>query len=301
MSARLTRIFESDPLAAPVAPDLQSFVALAVNITARPAEVTNEDVRAAYSAAVSPRQYFDAVGVMVAFNFITRVANALGVDPEIPRWMRRIEPLRQLGLRTMALFFRWFVDLNRKEVHGPTPDEHLAALRTLFVDLGLGDLPIWLEQLSFAPPLLAAFREFFEALVRRDTAAIGLDVHQFMAIGRTVLQSIPNAETLTKLADDWQPDPGAESDVERTALVMRFANDVAFRSFSLTRERIDELRAANLDDAEVLDVVVTAALWAAAARLEVLTGGLPAIDPREENAEQGATLARPISSAEAFS
>ena len=60
MSARLTRIFESNPLAAPVAPDLQAFVALAVKVTARPQDVTPQDVRAAYSAALSPRQYFDA-------------------------------------------------------------------------------------------------------------------------------------------------------------------------------------------------------------------------------------------------
>src|SRR5689334_3249675 len=143
MSARLTRVFESDPLAAPVAPDLQAFVALAVKVTARPQEVTPQDVGAAFSAALSPRQYYDAVGVMVAFNFITRVANALGVEPEIPGWMRRIEPLRQLGLRAMGLFFRLFVDLGRKAVHGPTPPEHLAALRTLFIDLRLGDLPAW--------------------------------------------------------------------------------------------------------------------------------------------------------------
>ena len=116
MSARLTRIFETDPLAAPVAPDLRAFVALAVKVTARPQEVTRADVRAAYAAALSPRQYFDAVGVMMAFNFITRVANALGVEPEIPGWMRRIEPLRRLGLRVMGLFFRLFVDLTRKVV-----------------------------------------------------------------------------------------------------------------------------------------------------------------------------------------
>src|SRR5215470_2554574 len=121
MSARLTRIFETDPLAAPVDPDLQAFVALAVKVTARPQEVTPQDVRAAYSAALSPRQYFDAVGVMITFNFITRVANALGVEPEIPGWMRRIEPLRQLGLRAMGLFFRWFVNLDRKAAHGPAP------------------------------------------------------------------------------------------------------------------------------------------------------------------------------------
>ena len=292
MSARLTRIFESNPLAAPVAPDLQAFVALAVKVTGRPGEVTPEDVKAAFAAALSPRQYYDAVGVMIAFNFITRVANALGVEPEIPGWMRRIEPLRRLGLRALALFFRWFVNLDRKEVHGPTPAEHLAALRTLFIDLRLGHLPAWVERLSFAPPLLAALREFLEALVRRDAAAgtIGLDANQFMAIGRTVLQSTPNAETLTMLADDWQPAPRAEADAQRTALITRFANDVALRSYTLTRERIDELRAANLDDAEVLDVVVTTGLWCAAARLEVLTGCLPALDLKDEKAKQEATL-----------
>jgi alkylhydroperoxidase family enzyme len=292
MSARLTRIFETDPLAAPVAPDLQAFVALAVKVTARPQEVTPQDVRAAFSAALTPRQYFDAVGVMIAFNFITRVANALGVEPEIPRWMRKFEPLRRLGLRAMGLFFRWFVDLERKEVHGPTPAEHLAALRALFIDLRLGDLPAWVERLSFAPPLLAALREFLETLVRRDTATgtIGLDVNQFMAIGRTVLQSIPNAETLTTLADNWQPPHRTEADAKRTALITRFANDVALRSWTLTRDRVDELRAANLDDAEVLDVVVTAALWSAAARIEVLTGCLGALEPGNENVSQEATL-----------
>jgi alkylhydroperoxidase family enzyme len=252
-------------------------------VTARPQEVTPADVRAAFSAAHSPRQYFDAVGVMITFNFITRVANALGVEPEIPRWMRRIEPLRRLGLRAMALFFRLFVDLDRKGVHGPTPSQHLAALRTLFIDLRLGELPEWMERLSFAPPLLAALREFFEALVRKNatTGAIGIDVNQFIAIGRTVLRSIPNAETLTRLADNWQPAPRAEADAKRTDLIARFANDVALHSYRLTHERIEELRAAGLDDAEVLDVVVTTALWSAAARLEVLTGCLPALDPRD--------------------
>jgi hypothetical protein len=127
-----------------------------------------------------------------------------------------------------------------------------------------------------------------EALARRDSATgtIGLDVNQFLEIGRTVLQSIPNAETLTKLADNWQRTPRAEADAKRTALITRLANDVALRSYTLTRDRIDELRAANLDDAEILDVVVTAALWSAAARLEVLTGCLPALDPTAENVKE---------------
>ncbi len=301
MSARLSHIFETDPLAAPVDPDLRAYVALAVKVTARPGEVTPEDVRAAFSAALSPRQYYDAVGVMIAFNFITRVANALGVEPEIPGWMRRIEPLRRLGLRAMGLFFRLFVSLERQEVQGPTPAEHLKALRALFADLRLGGLPAWVERLSFAPPLLAALREFLEALVRRGAGAgtVALDADQFMAIGRTVLQSVPNAETLTALADTWQPAGGAEAGASRAALVTRLAKDVALRSYTLTRERIDELRAAGLDDAEVLDVVVTAALWSAAARLEVLTGCLPALVPTEENAQEGEALPRPLLAAQA--
>jgi AhpD family alkylhydroperoxidase len=289
MSARLTRVFESHPLAVKVAPDLQAFVELAVKVTARPSEVTPEDIGAAFASARSPREYFDAAGVMIAFNFSTRVANALGVEPEIPGWMRRIEPLRQIGLRAIALYCRLFVDLGRKKIPGPTPSEHLAALRALFIELRLGDLPVWVERLTFAPPLLATLRELLEALIRKETVTgtIGLDANLFTAIGRTVLRSIPNAKSLKMLADNLQPAPCAEADSQRTALITRFANDVALRSYTLTQARIDELRAANLDDAEVLDVVVTTALWSAAARLEVLTSSVPALDPTDENDKQG--------------
>jgi uncharacterized peroxidase-related enzyme len=285
MPARLARILESDPEAAPVAPDLHAFVTLAVKVTARPQDVTREDVRAAYSAALSPRQYLDAAGVMLGFNFSTRVANALGVEPEIPGWMRRVEPLRRLGLRAIALYCRLFVDLRRKRLPGPAPSENLAALRELFQDLRLGDLPGWVERLSDAPPLLAALRELLEALARRDaaTGAPGLDARRFRAIGRAALEAIPNAETLTRLVEA-ETGSDADPDAERTALIARFAGDVATRSYRLTRERIDELRAAGLDDAEILDVVVTAALWSAAARLEVLTSALPDTEPQDEEA-----------------
>lgn len=283
MPARLTRIFEFNPQATPLARDLQAFVSLAVKITTRPGDVTPEDVEAAYSAANSPRQYLDAAGVMIAFNFSTRVANSLGVEPEIPGWMHRFEPLRQLGLKAISLYCRLFVDLRRKELDGPTTDEHLAALRSLFHDLRMGDLPAWIERLTCAPPLLAALRELLESLARRDdaTGAIGLDGKMFRLIGRTVLRSIPNAETLQKVADDWDDEPADESDADRAALISRFAGDVARRSYTLTQERVDELRAAGLDDADILDIVVTTALWSAAARLEVLTGCLPPAAPGE--------------------
>lgn len=296
MPADLSLIVESDPLNAPVAPDLHAFLALAVKVTSRPHEVTPEDVGVAFSAARSPREYYDAAGVMIAFNFSTRVANSLGVKPEIPAWMRRVEPLRRLGLRAIAFFCRRFVDLRRKRLAGPTPSENLAALRTLFGDLRLGDLPPWVERLSLAPPLLATLRELLEALVRRDkgTGAIGLDADRFRAIGRAVLQAIPNAETLGRLADDWPSASEADEDAGRTALIARFARDVASRSYTITQERIDELRAAELDDAEILDMAVTTALWSAAARLEVLTGCLPDLEAEEVVVTQTLHHPRPL-------
>jgi alkylhydroperoxidase family enzyme len=291
MSARLTRVFETDPLAAEVAPDLRAFVALAVKVTARPGDVSPADIRAAFDAAASPRQFYDAAGVMVAFNFITRVANALGVKPEIPGWMRRVEPLRRVGLRAMGLFFRMFVDLGPKAAGGPPAAEHLAGFRTLFADLRLGGVPAWVERLAFAPPLLAALREFLEALVRRGGGAgtVAVDPDQFLAIGRVVLRSVPNAVTLAALAADREPAPHrTEVEARRAALVARLANDVATHSYKVTQERIDELRAAGLDDADVLDVVATAALWCAAARLEVLTGCLPVLPTDDRQTRQEA-------------
>lgn len=294
MPARLTRVFERQPLSVRVAPELHALLELAVKVTARPAEVTPEDVTTAFSASRSPREYYDAAGVMIGFNFSTRVANALGVEPEIPNWMRRVEPLRRLGLRAIALYCRLFVDLGRKSVPGPSPREHVAALRSLFADLRLGELPAWIERLASAPPLLATLRELLEALARRDnaTGAVGLDANLFSAIGRTVLQSIPNAETLSRLADNVQLSPLNEVNDERTSLITKFARDVHLQSYRLTRERVDELRATGLEDADVLDIVVTAALWSAAARLEVLTAGLPALEPSAESPKRNRRLRR---------
>src|SRR5207244_2718129 len=82
------RAFEERPTDAPVPPGLHGLVGLAVAVTRDPRSVTPARVAAA-AAGVPPAEYLDAVGVMLAFNFITRVANALGVVPDIPGWARR--------------------------------------------------------------------------------------------------------------------------------------------------------------------------------------------------------------------
>src|SRR5437588_7625394 len=115
MPARVARQLEKRPSAAPLDRDLRALVALAAHVTERPSEVTPAEVAATVRAAHSPAEYLDAVGVIIGFNFVTRVANALGVEPEISPWIRRTEPLRQFALKLMSLLLRRLVDLRRRQ------------------------------------------------------------------------------------------------------------------------------------------------------------------------------------------
>src|SRR5262245_38389046 len=106
MASRTARVLETQPSDAEVETDLRALVSLAVRITQRPAEVAPEEVAAAARAARSPAEYLDAVGVIVAFNFVNRVANALGVDFEISPAIRRFEAARSAVLRLTSLLLR---------------------------------------------------------------------------------------------------------------------------------------------------------------------------------------------------
>src|SRR5205807_1912135 len=52
--------------------------------------------------------------------------------------------------------------------------------------------------------------------------------------------------------------------------ILQMARDVSSRSYQITQERVDELRALGLTDGTILDLVCMAALWSASARLEIL-------------------------------
>jgi hypothetical protein len=85
MNASTVESFKDHPTLTHVGDDLDSLVRLAVSVTGEPGRVTAADVVAA-AGRVTPREYLDAVGVMLGFNFITRVASALGVGLDF--WLR---------------------------------------------------------------------------------------------------------------------------------------------------------------------------------------------------------------------
>lgn len=56
--------------------------AYAVRLTQTPAAMSDDDIRTLRAAGLSDRSIHDATQVIAYFNYINRVADALGVQPE---------------------------------------------------------------------------------------------------------------------------------------------------------------------------------------------------------------------------
>jgi alkylhydroperoxidase family enzyme len=285
MSPRTARALETNPQKAVLEADLRALVNLAVRVTERPAEVTPEEIAATVKSAHSSAEYLDAVGVITGFNFITRVASALGVKPEMSPWLRRFDLTRRLALGLSARTLRWFVDLRPRHHPIPTAVQSLGDLEHLFDEVGLGPLPQFFRELAAAPHLLEVQRAMLSASVRTSgpdmsmlmkAGLIALDEIQAPVLGGRVAawirsRNLGSAENVLERSRGEVPDGLGRREVA----TLRFARDVSRHSYRITSERINELRACGLKDEEILDLVFNVALWNACGRLEILLTGIP--------------------------
>lgn len=67
---------------APLTAEELAFCAYAEKLTLRPAEVSEVDVAALRNAGWSDREVHDGCQVIAYFNYINRIADGLGIDPE---------------------------------------------------------------------------------------------------------------------------------------------------------------------------------------------------------------------------
>lgn len=77
--------------AAPLRSDVRQLVEFAEKLTRTPSACAEADVAGLRSAGWSDGAIHDAGQVVAYFNYINRIADALGVEPEegVPRWGRR--------------------------------------------------------------------------------------------------------------------------------------------------------------------------------------------------------------------
>jgi alkylhydroperoxidase family enzyme len=290
MPTRTARVLAKQPTSARLEEDLRALVALAVRVTERPDQISPADVAATVGAVRSRAEYLDAVGVMIGFNFVTRVANALGVDLEVWPWMRRTESARHFTLELGARILRWLVDLRPRQLPLRPAVENLKSLAKIFAEVGLESLPEVFHQLTHAPHLLESLRELLDALLRRGgaEAKIVLDLPRFMTAGLVVLDEI-RASGFREQVARWlkrrsmdlperileRAQGGLSGRTDLESVIPRFARDVTRWSYRITPGRIGELRTCGLQDEDILDLVNSIALWNAYGRLEILVAGLP--------------------------
>jgi len=67
---------------APLSPRQRALAEFAEKLTRTPAETREEDLQALRAQGLSDRDILDAVEVISYFNYINRVADGLGIDPE---------------------------------------------------------------------------------------------------------------------------------------------------------------------------------------------------------------------------
>ena len=292
MPTATARALAESPTGADVDKDLRALVALAVHVTERPAGVTPEDLAAARGVARPPAEYLDAVAVIAGFNFITRVANALGVEPDIAPWVARTAAPRGWVVSLMAGALRRLVDLRPRRLARRRPEENLSALDRLFGELRLGPAPDFFGALADAPHVLETQQELLEALLTGDGPGGrgGLDPDTFLTAGLVVLDEVrPLLPGLRGQVESWFEKRGAASPERilaaargggsdlplRERVVARFARDVTCWPDRITPGRVEELRRCGLEDRDILQLTYAVALWNAFARLGILLAGLP--------------------------
>jgi uncharacterized peroxidase-related enzyme len=74
-----------DYRAADLEPPVRALCDLAVKMTAAPASITREDADALRAHGWSDRAIHDAIQVISYFNYVNRVADAVGIEDE-PEW-----------------------------------------------------------------------------------------------------------------------------------------------------------------------------------------------------------------------
>ena len=284
MPSRIARALEHQPNHANLENDLSILVTLAVRITECPASVEPSELASA-RAAFSWREYLDAIGVIVAFNFVNRVANALGVELDFTPFLHRFKWVRFLLIRLETWVLRSLVDLRPRGLAIRPAAENLRRMDALLRSVGFGPLPEFFHRLGDAPHLLEVQHDLFSEALKSQRG----DLRTFMSVGVVVLDEVPAPELRNAVANWFRPPEHSNPRQilqsardgtfvglpirERT--VLRFARDITCCSEQINRNRVEELRGCGFTDVEILDLVILTALWNAAGRLELLLRASP--------------------------
>jgi uncharacterized peroxidase-related enzyme len=249
-------------------------VRAAIRLTTDPRSM--KDPQRAQLAAAWPNldERIEVVTVIAAFNSVTRMANALGVDSEIPAPLRRFEAGKRGAIGLLARLASFSMNMDEKSLPGQPPEVDRAALRELFLhQIGFSSLPPGFDLLENCP-------EIFDVQLRAiRTAAAVMPRERWIRIG-LVVSRLTGCDYFSTNCSDWlrqrgenpadviaaaEGSPSSLPDVEHACV--RFARDMTLHSHTITEARIHELRRCGLSDGAILDLAFVTAVFNGLVRL----------------------------------
>jgi hypothetical protein len=265
-------------------------VALAAHATiASPLGDVDIDWIASAAARVGDEDLLlEAVGVLFAFNFINRIADARRVRLEY-RFLRELKPIRGWVERRFASLIGLVYDLSYKHQPRQSQAELLDRLGVLFERLGAPAVPEVFNWLSRSPAVLEGVLELIEVNV--VSAGVRFDLWKEAAAIAVASRAMPGSG-LSRAVDQWLPlgslsdsstlrswaaPPGIASDSCLVSACRRYAWQVANAAHTITDEQIRKISALGLLDAEILDLTLATALFSALAIIEPISAAVAPI------------------------
>jgi alkylhydroperoxidase family enzyme len=217
-------------------PPLQAALAEAATVlTERPRDFGESELAALRAAGLSERGVAQAAAVIAFFNYVTRCADALGLELDYESALERLR-----------------IDANR-------PARARGVARPAL------DRPADRPGLSLLPRVSAAWREWRTYLFERDRP---LSRAERAAVACAVADALGDAPSSAAL----RPIANAGGRIEAA---LPYAVKLTLRQWSATRDDLDALRAAGMDDAALLDLVSVIASQNAFSRLELAVDCAP--------------------------
>jgi alkylhydroperoxidase family enzyme len=220
----------------------------------------------------------EAASVVAGFNFANRVADALDVEHEIPRWFDGHPRSRALAMGLMSSAMRLRMRFRPQGIPARAPDIVLAELKLRFDREHMGRPPKYLEHLRSKDYMLEQHARLQTSLMlesgvpRRLIKGIGLIISSlngdkaWASDWRALLENDPSlrgiANELTAGVLDAWPAAG-----ERLAL--KLARTITLNASETTDRDIALLKEQGRTDHDVLAVVLVAAGFNAGNRLNI--------------------------------
>lgn len=205
----------------------------------------------------------ELAGVVFAFNTINRIADARGVQLEY-RFLRGLKPIRGWVERRLASLTGLAYDLSYKHQPRHSPAELLERLSVLFERMGASEVPDVFKWLSHSPVVLEGVLEMLEANVA--DSGVHSDLWKEAAAIAVASRAMPGSG-LSRAVAPWSRQSSLP-DSSLASACRRYSWQVANAAYTISEEQIRELSALGLEDAEILDLTLAAALFSALAIIE---------------------------------